>query len=37
MNIIYKLYYRTFQLCFRLVSPLMPYREPLLVTDKGLR
>lgn len=33
MNILYKLYCRTFQLYFRLVSPLMPYREPLLLND----
>lgn len=33
MNIFYKLYARTFQMCFRLVIPLLPYRSPIVYKD----
>ena len=33
MNIFYKLYARTFQMCFRLLIPLLPYRSPIVYKD----
>ena len=35
MNIFYKLYARTFQMCFRLLIPLLPYRSPIVYKDIG--
>ncbi|MGN1295235.1 MAG: iron-containing alcohol dehydrogenase [Bacilli bacterium] len=33
MNIFYKLYARTFQVCFRIAIPLLPYRSPKVYND----
>ena len=35
MNIFYKLYARIFQMCFRLLIPLLPYRSPIVYKDIG--
>ena len=35
MNIFYKLYARAFQMCFRLLIPLLPYRSPIVYKDIG--
>ena len=33
MNILHKLYCRTFQFCFRVALPFLPYREPKILND----
>lgn len=33
MNILHKIYCRTFQLCFRVALPFLPYREPAILNN----
>lgn len=33
MNILHKIYCRTFQLCFRMALPFLPYREPAILNN----
>ena len=31
MNILFKIYCRTYQLCFKLALPILPYRDPKII------